>query len=75
MDSAEAMPQHALELPLILSPLISRGPPPLLGLPHVPAALIEASVCQCEPALALHGVSFPFALIPVPVREDMFTPA
>ena len=75
MDSAKAMPQHAFKLPLILSPLISRGPPPFLGLPQVSAALIEASVCQCEPALALHRVSPPFALILVLVREDMLPPA
>ena len=75
MDSAEAMPQHALELPLILSPLISRGPPPCLGLPQVPAALIEASVCQCEPALAFHCVGLPFALIPILVVKDMLPPA
>lgn len=71
----KAMPQHAFEVPFVLSLPISRAPPPVLWLPCLPAALIVCSIHQCEPALPLHGVSFPLAFVPVLVAEGVLSPS
>ena len=75
MDSPKAMPQHAFELPVIFSSPISRVPFAFLRLAQMPAAFIVRLVCECEPALSFHGVSFPLAFIPVLVAEGMPAPA
>lgn len=76
VQCTKAMPQQlAAELPFVLGLAVSRAPFPCYWFPCLPAALVERAIRERKPALSLHGVSVPFAFVPVLVAECVLSPS